>query len=126
MARKKVYNKYHHEGGFIGLPRRVFLSDAYASLHPVARCILDEFQCFYRADRNGRLVLSQKQAMDRLGIKHDRTIVKYFEQLQDRGFIERTYDGDYRRGKAREYRLTYQPCYGREPTDEWKEWKPEN
>lgn len=122
--RKKLYENYKHEGGFIGLPKRVFESPAYRSLKLSARCLLDELQFLYRPQRNGRIGFSVSKAAERLNLT-EKTVSAAFRELEKHGFIERSLEGDYRKGIAREWRLTYEPCQGREPTDDWKAWTPE-
>ncbi|NCC61990.1 MAG: hypothetical protein EOM12_13865 [Verrucomicrobiae bacterium] len=123
MAKKKpIYKKFRHERGFIGLPRHVFESPAYRSLSLKARCLLDELQNLYRLGRNGRIVLSVERAAKNLNACNN-TAKAAFEELQAKGFIVMNLDSDHTKGRAREWRLTYEPCQGREPTDEWKDWK---
>lgn len=119
------FKQFKHKGGFIMIPKIVFESEAYKDLSPIARCILFEIKNLFLPSRNGRIVLSQKQVMERTGVKSTQTITKYFKQLETNGFIERCYEGDWTIGKAREWRITFESCDGREPTDEWKQWTPE-
>lgn len=124
MPRKPVYNKYKHEGGFIGLPKRVFTSHAYRQLSPVARCILDELQHRYLPNRNGRIGFSISNACDALNVSQ-KPVSRGFNELIKYGFIRMMADADYSIGKTREWRLTFQPFNGREPTDEWMQWETE-
>lgn len=121
--KKQLYKQYEHDGGFVGLPRRVFKSPQYRSLSLTARCLLNELQNLYRPARNGRIVLSVEQGAEALNISYN-TAKEGFWQLEGMEFIERMLDCDYSKGKAREWRLTYEPCQGREPTDEWKQHRP--
>jgi hypothetical protein len=117
--RKPLHKKFKHQRGFIGLPRHVFESEQYRTLSLTARCVLDELQNLHRPQRNGRIVLSVERAAIRLNVVEN-TVRPAFLELQKKGFIERSLDADYTKGRAREWRLTYEPCNGREPTDEWK------
>lgn len=126
MSKKVKEKNYMHKGGFVALPRRVFNSRQFKALPAVSRCILMEMKELYRPYLNGRLVYSQKQAMRDIGINHDRTIAKYFLILLKRGFIELSMEGDHTKGKAREWRLTFESCNGHEPTDEWMLYDPDN
>ncbi|HRK98669.1 MAG TPA: hypothetical protein PLE43_09375 [Alphaproteobacteria bacterium] len=119
MAKKKSFHShYKHEGGFVGLPRRVFKSEQYKNLGMTARCLLDELQHKHTGSNNGRIIFSVEMAMKNLGISYN-TAKNAFKELEHRGFIERSLDANYMNGQAREWRLTYEPCYGREPTDDW-------
>ena len=101
------------------MPRRVFESPQYRTLSLKARCLLDELQNIHRPGRNGRIVLSYETAARNLGVTYN-TVSKAFLELQQTGFISLNLDADHRIGRAREWRLTYEPCNGREPTDDWK------
>lgn len=120
MGKKKPLHKnFKHEGGFVGLPRRVFKSTEYRALSCVARCLLDELQHKHVGHNNGRIFFSVGNGMKNLNLSYN-TVKNAFNELQKCGFIERSLDADYTNGQAREWRLTYEPCCGREPTDEWR------
>lgn len=119
MGKKTLHRHYRHEGGFVGLPRRVFKSEQYKRLGLAARCLLDELQHKHVGNNNGRIVFSVEAGMKNLGLAYN-TVKKAFRELETRGFIERSLDADYTNGQARVWRLTYESCYGREPTDDWK------
>lgn len=123
MAKKKknLHKYYKHEGGFVGLPRRVFRSPQYKRLSRNAKCLLDELQDRHMPGRNGRIVLSVEELEKLLNISYV-TASKAFKELEKTKFIERTFEADYTNGKAREWRLTYEPHHGREPTDCWKDF----
>lgn len=128
MARKNNLKKaYRRPGYYIQRWGEYLESPAYRSLKPLPRCLLEEFQIIYRPGLNGRLVLSHETAAKRLGVT-TKTVSPAFAELIEKGFIELCLDSDYSNGKAREYRLTFEPfADGREPSDEWKLWgqKPE-
>lgn len=105
------------------MPRRVFNSPQYRSLSMNARCILDELQNLHLPGRNGRIVLSVEQGMAALNLSYN-TVKEAFWQLEEMGFIERMLDYNFSKGIAREWRLTYEPYDGREPTDDWKSYPP--
>lgn len=123
MASKRknaLYKQYAHPGGFVGLPRRVFESPEYKTLNLVARCVLDELQCLHTPQRNGRIVLSVERAAKNLS-KTENTVRTGFHELQKKGFIELCHEADHTKGRARQWRLTYECYMGREPTDEWRQ-----
>lgn len=124
MGKKPLHKSFKHPGGYIGLPRRVFESENYRSLSLRARCVLDELQNLHRPGRNGRIAFSVTQAAQRLNVTEN-TAAPAFHELAQRGFIALSQDGDWRKGKAREWRLTYEPHNGREPTDDWYYWEDE-
>lgn len=113
---------YYTRGKFTPCYHDVMNSSAYRSLSFKARCLLLEMQKIEFPNRNGSIGLSEIAAAKLLGCAPNTASVA-FDELLDRGFIERCFDGDYSRGIAAEYRITYLPYYGREPTDEWKKYK---
>ena len=123
MSRKKKNNhsSYKHAGGFVGLPCRVFKSKEYGELSLKARCLLDELQYICRGDRNGRLVLSVENAAENMSLSYN-TAKNAFDELQEAEFIEQMLEHRYTKKQAREWRLTFQPCYGKEPTDCWRRY----
>lgn len=121
---KAIHKKYQHRGGFIGLPRRVFESSAYRDLSLGARCLLDELQNMHVPQRNGRIGMSTETACERLNISY-KTAQKLFQELQNHRLIDCTMQANSFGGRAREWRLTYEPYQGREPTDDWLQWQPD-
>jgi len=51
------------------------------------------------------------------------TACKAFDELEEHGFIQMAEECNWFNGKAREWRLTWQASYGREPTNEWRSWR---
>ena len=101
----------------------ILSSPAYRDLRPVDRCVLEELQRVYRPNRNGQLSLSVRNAEKLVHANKD-TVSKAFDNLAAHGFIELARGEYWQEGKAREWRLTFEPCNGREPTDEWRTWEP--
>ena len=118
MSKKAFHKYYKHPKGIIGLPRLVVNSEAYRGLSCNARCLLIEFQNIYQPHRNGYLTISVSKAETLLGLS-DKTVRNAFNELEEKGFIELIEFHNYTNGKAREYRLTFQPFQGREPTYEF-------
>jgi hypothetical protein len=52
------------------------------------------------------------------------TASKAFRSLAEHGFIALTKGEYWQERLAREWRLTFEECNGREPTDDWKRWRP--
>ena len=100
----------------------VWDSDAYRSLSSKARCLLLEIQRAEFPNRNGAVGMSERRAAYLLGCAEN-TASKAFEELIDRKFIERSFEGDYTNGLASEWIITYLPYRGNEPTDCWKYYK---
>lgn len=96
-------------------------SPSYRDLRPLARCLLEEFLIVYRPSLNGRLSLPTRKAARRLGIAEN-TVLNAFDDLVEHGFIELIKGHDWAAREAREWRLTFMLCNGREPTDDWRNW----
>ncbi len=126
MAKRKnrAIEHYYKKGKYTPMYHDVLGSLAYRSLSPKARCLLLELQRLEFPNRNGMIGLSEKNAAKLLGVSPN-TASNAFDELQNRGFVERSFEGDYTIGNASEWRITYLPCKGREATDEWKNWEPE-
>ena len=98
-------------------------SPAYRDLTPLARCLLDEFQMIYLPSRNGRLNLPLARAAERLGVSEN-TAMHAYDALIEHGFLALAEPSDWVQRRARLWRLTFEECGGREPTDDWKKWEP--
>ncbi len=124
MGKKKnkhLEHYYRDHGQWRPIYVKVLESEAFLSLSFKARCLLMLLQQHEYPNRNGQLGMSEKRAAKLLRCAPN-TASKAFEELIDRGFIIRSFDGDYTRGMASEWIITYLPYQGREPTNEWEEW----
>ena len=124
MATKNKKNaQYKRNGGFVRRYHDMLGSPAYRDLRPAARCLLEEFQRIYRPSRNGFLSISTRDAAKLLKVSEP-TAQKAFYDLASHGFIKLEEGHYWQQGKAREWRLTFEPFEGSEPTDDWRFWKP--
>lgn len=121
QALQHYYKAY---GRFTPIYHHILKSPAFRALTPKARCLLLELQYREFPNRNGRIGFSENDAAKSLGCAPN-TASKAFQELIDKGFVERSFDGDYTRGLASEWILTYLPYKGREPTNDWRNWKSE-
>ena len=108
---------------FIKIESSWFESPAYRDLRPVAKCLLTEFLNIYRPGRNGKLVLSIRQAARRVGVVEN-TVIKAFHELVEHGFLILTSPHRWMQGMAREFELTIRGMDVRVPRDSWKQWQP--
>jgi len=108
---------------FVLLDEKILASPAYRDLKPAARCLLTEFQRISRPWRNGQLSISVVNAARLIRVNKD-TAGKYFRSLAEHGFIVLTRGAYWQERLAREWRLTFEKCNGREPTNDWMRWKP--
>lgn len=123
MAKSKAYRR---QGGYVQKWEEILSSPAYRDLKPVGRCLIEEFQRLYRPGRNGQLSISTKNAAKLLNVTEP-TAIKAFVELEVHGFIKLSKGYSWMERKAREWRLTFEPGNNnQEPTDEWRDWKPNN
>ena len=121
MAKKKS-SLVQRSGGFVPVYYDLMDSPAYKSLSPKARCLMLELHRLEYPNRNGHIVMSEQQAAIALGCAKN-TASKAFEELIDRRFIKKSQEGNWYLKKATEWTLTFLKVNGREPTDDWKDWK---
>jgi len=117
--------KYDSRGGVMVVSRAMRESNAYESMLPAAKVLMDLLQMQWRNDRP--VAYGVREAGQKIGCKPE-TAGKAFKVLQERGFIicetESLFNS--RTGsKAREWRLTWMPFDYRNPTHDWEKWKPE-
>jgi len=122
MAKSKQYRR---KGGYIAKYEEMLESLAYRDLSTVERCLLEEFQRIYRPGRNGVLSISTRRASELLNVTEP-TACNAFYGLTAHGFIKLDKEHLWQERKAREWQLTFEPCNGREPTDEWLSWNPDD
>ncbi len=96
---------------YVGLPFYMLQSQAWRSLSPAARTVLIEAMAFYRGDNNGYIALPLREISKRAGCSPD-TVSKSITDLDDKGFLERTFAGTFKRNdkRASEYRITLYRC----------------
>ena len=117
--------KAQRRSGYIRRHEEMLASPAYRDLTPAARCLLEEFQRIYRPSRNGMLSISTKNAARLINVSEP-TVSKAFYELVDHGFLVLNNGQLWMERKAREWRLTFEPyANGREPSDDWLTWAPE-
>ncbi len=117
--------QYKRKGSYIRKWEEILASPAYRDLSPADRCLLEEFQRIYRPGRNGRLSISTRKAVELLNVSEP-TAIKAFHALEDHGFLRLAKGHYWQERKAREWRFTFEPgSNNKEPTDEWRNWKPD-
>lgn len=114
---------------FVMLRNYVFDCPAYRSLKPGPRALLFELVRRYDGSNNGRIGLGARGACVAVNIADKDTAVRYFDELQDHGFIRPTKLGAFNMkvpgaSRATEWRLTWLPSGNDLPTKEFMKWKP--
>jgi len=120
MAKRKSL-KYKHPGGVLGVPREVVRSRVYLDMSSNAQVLMIHLQDVWK-DYEPVIHYSTRRVINILGVSAG-TASKAFKELEEHGFIQMAEEGDWLNGKAREWRLTWLTANGREPTNDWKDWK---
>ena len=111
---------YQRRGGVIALPREMLTSPQYRALSLAARALVVELQSIWKPGTKA-VHLSARRAGELLGVSKD-SGARALRELVKAQFLLVAEESDWLNGRAREYRLTWQPPDGlqREPTDEWR------
>jgi AraC-like DNA-binding protein len=108
-------------GHCVVLPSSMVKSDAFRDLWGSSVRILLELMTRYFGNNNGDLSLSLDEAAAHLGMSKS-TASAAFRDLQARGFLIKTSEGNFARGHAATWRLTFNASKHSGSTDEWKQW----
>jgi hypothetical protein len=116
---------------FARMPYRILESSAYRSLTPNARALLIEILMMFNGKNNGSIILSQADALDRIGLSDPVSVKTAFESLLDVGFIRMSKDAHFvmKAGdrRAREWTITWLSIVGQAgPTDDFIQWQPDS
>ncbi len=126
MSKKKPKLGFDQRGGVIVVSRAMRESSVYESMPASAKVLMDLLHAQWRNDR--AVAYGVREAAEKIGCAVN-TACKAFKILYERGFIVCTEESvfDSKTGsKAREWRLTWMPFEGKEPTHDWEKWQPEN
>ncbi len=98
---------------------------AYRHLSCYGRALLIEFIYRHTGGNNGSVIMSVREAADRLGVALN-TALKALAELQDKGFIRLAKAGsfDLKRRHATEWTLTMFAVGDIKPTKDFVNWKP--
>ena len=98
---------------------------AYRHLSCYGRALLIEFIYRHTGENNGRVLMSVRDAADRLGVAFN-TALKALGELQDKGFLRLAKAGSFRlkRRHAAEWTLTMYALGDLKPTKDFMNWKP--
>ncbi len=113
------------EGAFFALPYSVVRHPVFRSLSGAALKVFIELRCRYtvrgdgRTENNGELRLPLDEAARILGMGKA-TVARAFEELEAKGFIVKTEQGQWYGRKATQYRVTDRPYKGAPPTKDWQ------
>lgn len=114
-----VKGRSKKSGQFFALHYVMARSYAYRSLSGNAMKVFIELRCRYNGSNNGKLSLSLREAAKLLGMSQS-SAKRSFDELIEKGFIERKKEGHWYGRKAAEYAVTDAKLDGQPPTNKWQ------
>ena len=93
----------------------------WRSLSGNAIKVFIELRSRYNGGNNGKVRLSLDEGARLLGISKS-TVSRAFAELEEKGFIDKTRQGQWYGRKATEWRLTDLPCDRNLATRDWQNW----
>jgi len=125
QIRRYIKNKGRSNVRFVALPHNMLDSAAWKHLRPGAGFVFIEIKKRYNGGNNGNIPLSHREAA---AVAHcgKGTAHRLLAELIAHGFIKQANKGHYGNRHATTWILTCEVYQGRCPSNEWKDWKPEN
>src|SRR5271168_2183897 len=80
------------KGTFAHIPNDLIRTEAWRNTSLAARALLIEVAALYGGGNNGKLVLSVREAAERMRCSKD-TVSRSFRELREHGILEATYQG---------------------------------
>lgn len=99
-------------------------SPAWRALSGPAVKVWMELRSRYHKYNNGKLSLGLSEAASLLGMGKT-TAHRALKELEINGFLVMTKRGQWYGRFATEWRMTTLPCEGHQPTNDWRNWRPE-
>ena len=124
MAKRRRVNATGRNAGdsFIQIPRDMLKSEAWRSLSRGALLVYCEARRRYVGDNNGRVPLSQNEAVALFGMSKT-TAVAAFAELEEKGLMRRARIGTFLDRRATEWAFTDKGYAGGLPSNEWRHWR---
>lgn len=117
------------EGQYAPFPYALLKSAAWRSLSGSAVKLFLELHTRFNGSNNGNLRLSYAEAAEALGMGKA-TVQRAFQDLQEKGFVVLTQEGNWYHRQAHQWRITIKPVQrvkGKEAaTNDWRRWRPKN
>ena len=110
-------------GQYMPISRHMATSDAWRSLNGSSVKVYVELRSRYNGGNNGDLSLSFSEAADLLALGKS-TIARAFAELEEKGFIAKTAEGQWYGRKAATWMVTDKPLREGEPVkNTWQFWR---
>lgn len=128
MAKRKRSNRILANGRdnaeqYFSMGYRTAQSPAWRSLSGPAAKVWVELRSRFNGRNNGRLHLSLEEGAHLLGLGKT-TVHRALKELEEKGFIRKTRQGQFYGRLASEYALTSERIDGHNATCDWKRWSP--
>lgn len=124
MGKRKRDSKGNDGEQFFTMGYRTAQSPAWRSLNGPAVKVFIELRTRFNGRNNGRLHLSLEESKRLLGLGKS-TVARALEELEEKGFIKKTRQGQFYGRMASEYALTEKPLNGYPATKDWRQWSPQ-
>jgi len=114
--------KFDKRGGVITMNARMLRSENYQTLSASSRSLMVLLHIHWRPDK--WVDYGIREAMTKLCCG-ERTAMKAFKQLTERGFIVCEIESSFSsrtQSKSRSWRLTWMPYGNNNPSNNWEEW----
>ncbi|UFI02148.1 helix-turn-helix domain-containing protein [Roseibium aggregatum] len=112
------------DGQYINLPYSLLRHPAWRSLSGPAVKVFFELRSRFNGGNNGKLHLSLDEAANLLGMSKS-TVQRSFKELEQKGFIAKTKQGQWYGRQATEWQTTDLPCDGHLAKRSWQNLKQE-
>ena len=117
MSRRKKDN-YRRSGGYFTFDRGVYRSQQFLRLKKIERLALIHLISYRIPYQREEIAMSSRRLAKEIGVNKD-SAAQALKGLVQAEFIQIVDESSWFDGKSRSYRLTFTPCFGRPPTDEW-------
>ena len=108
-------------GQFMNLPYFQVQHPAWRALSGNTTKVFIELRSRFNGRNNGKLRVSLDEGARLLGISKS-TVQRALKELEDKGFIVKTKQGQWYGRMATEWRITDQSCNGHLATKDWQKW----
>lgn len=109
------------EGQFIKLLYAMLKSPAWRSLNGASAKLYLELHTRFYGTNNGDLSVSLLSGATDLGLSKS-TLLRAFKELEEKGFLRKTSEGNWIRGRMATWALTTKDYNGKFATNEWRNW----
>jgi hypothetical protein len=122
-SRANATGRNKGEGQYVKLQYELLNSEAWRTLSGPAIKVFFELRTRFHGGNNGKLHLSLDEAAGLLRLGKA-TVLRAFDQLEERGLIACTKRGHWYGHRASEWAVADQGIDGGPPSYAWKQWRP--